>query len=77
MATANLNISVTEKRMLNETEAANYCGLPTKHFRTACPVRPVRLAGRDSYDKRDLDLWIDSEKTGATDMTRDSIVARL
>jgi hypothetical protein len=77
MATASLNISVTEKRMMNEAEAASYCGLPTKHFRNICPVRPLALGGRETFDKRDLDQWIDTEKAGVADMTRDSILARL
>ena len=36
MATTNLNISVIEKRMFKETEAASYAGLPVKHFKIAC-----------------------------------------
>lgn len=43
MASANLNITVTEKRMLNQSEAAGYNGLPAKHFKAIFPVRPVRL----------------------------------
>ena len=35
MATTNLNISVIEKRMFKETEAASYAGLPVKHFKIA------------------------------------------
>jgi hypothetical protein len=77
MATANLNISVTEKRMMNEAEAASYCGLPVKLFKTACPVQMVNLGPRNLYDKRDLDQWIDTEKSGATDTSRDAIIARL
>lgn len=41
MATTNLNISVIEKRMLRETEAASYAGLPVRHFKAACPVQPI------------------------------------
>jgi hypothetical protein len=77
MATASLNISVTEKRMMNESEAASYCGLPVKHFKSTCPVPLVNLAGRQVYDKRDLDQWIDTEKAGGTDTSRASILARL
>ena len=35
MSTTNLNISVIEKRMFKETEAASYAGLPVKHFKIA------------------------------------------
>ena len=77
MATASLNISVTEKRMMSEAEASSYCGLPVKHFKTACPVNLVNLGGRKVYDKRDLDQWIDAEKAGGTDTSRAAILARL
>ena len=77
MGTANLNFSIIEKRMMNETEAASYCGLPVKHFKNACPVQLVNLGGRKVYDKRDLDHWIDTEKEGSTDTSRDAILARL
>jgi predicted DNA-binding transcriptional regulator AlpA len=78
MATASLNISVTEKRMMNEAEASSYCGLPAKYFKTTCPVIPINLGGKAlRYDKRDLDQWIDAEKTGGTEQTRDSILGKL
>jgi len=77
MGTANLNFTVIEKRMMNEAEAASYCGLPVKHFKAACPVQLVNLGGRKVYDKRDLDQWIDTEKAGSTDTSRDTTLARL
>ena len=78
MATASLNISVTEKRMMNEAEAANYCGLAAKHFKNFCPVAPVPLAGKVlRFDKRDLDHWIDSEKTGAAETSQSAILGPL
>ena len=78
MATANLNISVTEKRMMSEAEAASYCGLLAKHFKVCCNVQPLNLGGKVlRYDKRDLDRWIDSEKTGDADNSREAILSRL
>lgn len=78
MATANLNFSVIEKRMMSETEAASYCGLAAKHFKICCTVQPVNLGGKAlRYDKRDLDQWIDTEKTGEADNSHDAILARL
>ena len=72
------NISVINKRMMNETEAASYCGLPAKHFKAVCPVQPVDLGGKAlRFDKRDLDRWIDTEKSGSTATTHDAILARL
>lgn len=78
MSAATLNLNVIEKRMLNEVEAAAYCGMPAKHFKAACPVQPVQLgANLLRYDKRDLDQWIDAEKIGNADIGRDAILARL
>ena len=78
MATTNLNISVIEKRMFRETEAASYAGLPVRHFKAACPVQPIQLRqGVLLWDKRDLDLWIDDVKTGSHATTHDTILARL
>ena len=75
---ATLNICVTEKRMMNEAEASSYCGLAAKHFKVACPVQPVNLGGKAlRYDKRDLDQWIEMEKTGEADTSREAILARL
>jgi hypothetical protein len=72
-----VQLSVVEKRMMNSTEAAGYCGLPVNRFKTACPAPMVSLGGRLVYDKRDLDQWIDTEKSGRAAMTNESILARL
>ena len=78
MAAATLNLNVVEKRMLSASEAASYCGLAAKHFKTLCPVPTVMMAGRfPLYDKRDLDQWIETEKTGAADASQAAILGRL
>ncbi|CUI99261.1 hypothetical protein [Cognatishimia activa] len=78
MATTNLNISVIDKRMMKQSEAASYSGLPVKHFKAACPVRPVELKeGTLLWDRKDIDLWIDDVKSGAMTETRDDILGRL
>ena len=78
MTTANLNISVTEKRMLSDSEAAHYCGLPAKLFKGICPVVQVRLGlNMLRYDKRDLDAWLDTQKGEGEDTSRDAILRRL
>ncbi|TQD35578.1 hypothetical protein FKW81_08085 [Rhodobacter capsulatus] len=78
MASTNLNISVIEKRMFRESEAASYSGLAVKHFKIACPVQPIQLRpGVMLWDKRDLDLWIDDVKTGTHASTHDAILGRL
>ncbi len=78
MATTNLNISVIDKRMMKQSEAASYSGLPVKHFKAACPVRPVELKeGTLLWDRKDIDLWIDGVKSGAMTETRDDILSRL
>lgn len=78
MSSASLNISVVEKRMLKQSEAASYTGLAVKHFKAACPVQPIELRpGTVLYDKRDLDTWIDGMKTGAEMASQDAILGRL
>lgn len=78
MANANLNISVIDKRMLKQAEAAEYTGLPAKHFKSTCPVQPIELRpGTEVYDKRDLDKWIDAMKEGAEMATQEAILSKL
>ena len=78
MAQTSLNISLVEKRMMSASEAAHYCGLPVKHFKASCPVRPVELP-RDNlrYDKSDLDDWIDGLKSMTGTVTQAEIIGRL
>jgi hypothetical protein len=78
MGSANLNITVTEVRLLKLGEAASYAGVAAKHFKSLCPVRPVELQpGTKLWDKRDLDGWIDSVKTDEHSFTQDTILGRL
>ena len=78
MANASLNISVVEKRMLNASEAASYCGLAVKHFKVTCPVRSIQIRpGTVVWDKRDLDTWIDEMKEGSEAATHAAILDKL
>lgn len=78
MASAMLNLSIIEKRMLRAAEAAAYSGLPVKHFEQVCTVQPVELRpGTRLYDRRDLDQWIDGIKDGTAAVTRDDILGKL
>ena len=78
MAATSLNIHLIDKRMYRETEAAEYTGVPHKSFRVFCPVQPVRMTPKLLlWDKRDLDLWIDSLKGEAANHSHDDIVGRL
>lgn len=78
MGNANLNISVIDKRMLKQSEAADYTGLALKHFKAHCPVAPVEMRpGTLLWDKRDLDGWIDAMKEGAELATQDAILGKL
>lgn len=78
MASTTLNLNVMEKRILSAVEAANYCGIPRSQFPKVCPVQPVQLARKfKGYDKRDLDQWIEAEKTQGEAMGHDDILGRL
>ena len=78
MGTTNLNINVVEKRMMNATEAAHYCGLAVKHFKSFCPVQPVPIPPKyKQYDRTDLDKWIDDLKAGLETASQSAILDRL
>jgi len=78
MPSANLNISVIERRMLSQAEAAHYTGLAARYFKAVCPVPPVEMRpGKFLWDKRDLDKWIDAKKEGAEVATQSAILAKL
>lgn len=78
MANTSLNIVVTNRRLLNATEAADMCGMPARVFKRLCPVSPVDAGdGKIRFDVRDLDAWIDSLKGGLVEETDDEIVERL
>ena len=78
MGNANLSITVTEKRLLNQGEAAAYTGLPQKYFKDNCPVQPIEVrVGSKLWDKRDLDRWIDDMKNGTEQSSRDAILNKL
>jgi len=78
MSSASLNISIVEKRMFSATQAADYTGIPKKHFKATCPVQPIELRpGTVVYDKRDLDVWIEGVKAGNEAITQADIVGKL
>ncbi|MBB3999248.1 hypothetical protein [Aureimonas pseudogalii] len=76
MSAATLNIRVSPRRMLSAAEAAEYVGVPLKHFGQDCNVKPVEISGRRLYDLRDLDDWIDLIKTGSSE-SDDDIIGKL
>ena len=50
-----------EPRMLTQAQAANYCGIGVKAFKTICPVESTQLSnGLSRYDRYRLDTWLDS-----------------
>lgn len=78
MPTTNLNITVVEKRMMSASEAAHYCGLTVKHFKSLCPVQPVLIPPKyKQYDRCDLDKWLDDLKSGSDSLLQSQIVERL
>ncbi|NKK57406.1 hypothetical protein GFM44_15965 [Rhizobium leguminosarum bv. viciae] len=63
--------------MLDLGEAAIYVGLPAKRFPASCGVAPIRMPdGKNKYDIKDLDRWIETIK-GGTDDSDDVILDRL
>lgn len=77
MTTATFTIKTPPRRMLDLGEAAIYVGVPAKRFPVACSVSPVRMPdGKNKYDIKDLDRWIDTIKSGAED-SDDAILDKL
>jgi hypothetical protein len=77
MATTTLNLRVQPYRLFTKTEAAHYCRRSVKKFEAQCPVQPLRMADGDLlWDVQDLDLWIDSLKSGKLDEA-EAALARL
>lgn len=76
MSSAQVNLTIVPKRMLNKHEAATHCGRSLKRFEVECPVSPVRFPNGDlRFDVKDLDLWLDQFKENAQDS--ESILRRL
>lgn len=68
MSVASIKLTISPRRMLDGKEAAEYCGLPSRHFSKMCTVTPVAMPNGDRrWDMQDLDLWINALKAGNTD----------
>ncbi len=76
MAAANLNIIAIQRRMLSQSEAAMYCGLPVKKFPVICNVAPTEIGGKKLFDKKRLDRWLDELSSGEVD-SDDAVLGRL
>lgn len=76
MSAANLNIIAIQRRMLSQSEAAMYCGLPAKKFPVICTVPPTEIGGRKLFDKKQLDCWLDELASGELD-SDDAVLGRL
>jgi hypothetical protein len=74
---SSIKVAIPMRRLLSRSDAATYVNLPPKLFAAVCPVRPVALAeGREAFDVRDLDAWVDGAKAGEQ-ADLDALVARL
>ncbi|QIO53405.1 hypothetical protein HA461_20510 [Rhizobium leguminosarum bv. trifolii] len=77
MTTATFTIKTPPRRMLDLGEAAIYVGVPAKKFPLLCRVAPVRMPdGKNKYDIKDIDQWLDTLKSGAAD-SDDAILDKL
>lgn len=75
--TTTLNIRVAPRRMLSLREASDYCGITAKKLAVVTGISPVAMPhGKNLYDIKDLDRWLDSLKTNAPN-SRDAILGRL
>lgn len=76
MPTTNLNITVIERRLISQAEAAKYCSLPAKKFPMICRVTPVEIDGKRLFDKKLIDRWLDDLSSDALD-SDDDVLGRL
>lgn len=50
-----------QPRLLSRDEAATYCGVSVPTFVAECPVIPLKIRNRVLYDRKAIDLWLDSK----------------
>ena len=78
MTSAFLRIDLVSKRLFSKAEAARYCNIPVSRFESVCSIKPVQMTERDcSYDKNDLDQWIDLHKQPNQFSDDDLIIEKL
>jgi len=78
MRQAAIKIISDPPRLLTKAESADYCARSTKRFEVECPVSPIKFLNGDlRWDRRDLDQWIDSMKSGSISHENEEILARL
>lgn len=46
---------------MSEKDAASYCGVASRSFRSHVPVPPIRIGGRNLWDIKCLDKWLDRQ----------------
>jgi len=65
--------------MLHKEEAAEYCRIPRNRFDSICPILPIKLheSLKPTWDKHDLDKWIDNAKRDIGEFNEDKILERL
>lgn len=56
-----------EPRLLNQAEAAGYCGIGVELLKAECPVIPIKIRCRVLYDRQALDRWIDARAVTTTE----------
>lgn len=70
--------TIIEPRLLGCDAAASYCGLSVPTFRAACEVIPIKIRSRILYDRRAIDLWIDSlSSQGPHSASHEELLGRL
>lgn len=76
MTSAMLNIRIAPRRMLSLREAADYFGMSPKKFPVTGIAAVAMPHGKNLYDIKDLDAWLDGIKNNALD-SDDAIIGRL
>jgi predicted DNA-binding transcriptional regulator AlpA len=71
-----MSLPLPTKLLLNQEEAANYCGVSVNTFRAHIKVPPVKIGQSVRYDRRALDRWAANQNRSEA-LTGDDWLERL
>jgi hypothetical protein len=66
-----------EPRLLNQADAAAYCGMGVELLKAEFPVIPIKIRSKILYDRVALDKWIDGRAEGGMESRPKSWLSRL
>jgi predicted DNA-binding transcriptional regulator AlpA len=71
-----VSLPLPTRLLLNQEEAASYCGVSVNTFRAHVKVTPVKIGNTVRYDRRALDRWA-ARQTSSEPLSGDDWLERL